>query len=110
LDGKTDFHLLFACGADQVTLGENSAPLSATALHSIRFDMRALYDGYVLEAWIPWQALGMNPAIKDRVSVNVEVNDDDDGGARDGKIAWMAQDKHALTDPKQWGVVLFSGR
>jgi hypothetical protein len=110
LDGKTDFHLLFACGADQVTLGENSAPLSATALHSIRFDTRALYDGYVLEAWIPWQALGMNPAIKDRVSVNVEVNDDDDGGARDGKIAWMAQDKHALTDPKQWGVVLFSGR
>ena len=110
LDGRKDFHLIFACDRDQVVLAKDSAPLSAAALRSIRFDTRELYDGYVLEAWIPWQALGMKPAIKDRVSVNVEVNDDDDGGARDGKIAWMAQDKQALTDPKQWGVVLFSGR
>jgi hypothetical protein len=110
MDGKNDFYLVFACDRDQVTLGGNSAPLSAAALRSIRFDMRAVYDGYMLEAWIPWQALGMKPAIKDRVSVNVEVNDDDDGGTRDGKIAWMAQDKQALTDPQQWGVVLFSGR
>lgn len=110
LDGTHDFHLIFACDREQVVLGEGSAPMSAEALRSIRFDMRAFYDGYVLEAWIPWKALGMNPAIKDRVSVNVEVNDDDDGGSRDGKIAWMAQDKQALTDPRQWGVVLFSGR
>lgn len=110
LDGKHDYQLVFACGQDQATLGENSAPLSAEALHSIRFDMRAVYDGYWLEAWIPWKALGMKPKIGDRVSANVAINDDDDGGSRDGRITWMAQDKNALNDPSQWGVILFSGR
>jgi hypothetical protein len=109
-DGRNDFHLVFGCGRDQVTLGEHSAPLSADALRSIRFDTRAFYDGYVLEAWVPWQALGMKPAIKDRVNVNIVVNDDDDGGAREGRIAWMARDKQVLAEPAQWGVILFSGR
>ncbi len=110
LDGRNDFHLIFGYGSEQVVLAKDSAPLSKAALSSIHFDMREFYDGYVLEAWIPWKALSMKPAIKDRVNVNIEVNDDDDGGARDGKIAWMAQDKQALSDPSQWGVVLFSGR
>lgn len=110
LDGKNDYQLIFACDRGQVTLGEHSAPLSQEALQSIRFDMRAVYDGYWLEAWIPWRALGMQPKIADRVSANVVINDDDDGGTRDGRIAWMAQDKSAPDDPSQWGVILFSGR
>ncbi len=32
MDGKNDFHLIFACDQEQVVLGKNSAPLSAAAL------------------------------------------------------------------------------
>ena len=40
----------------------------------------------------------------------VKVNDDDDGGARDKKISWLAREDNAMNDPRLLGVVLISGR
>ncbi len=108
LDGKHDFHLVFNC--ERVTLGKDSAPIAPELLASISTSSRAVYDGYYLEAWIPWKVFGMKPKVTDRVSVDVQINDDDDGGARDKKISWMAKDENVATEPKQWGVILFSGR
>ena len=110
LDGRNDFRLIFGCGFEQPLLGAGSAPISDALLASINTDMRATADGYVLEAWIPWQVFGVTPQVKQRVAVDVHINDDDDGGARDKKIGWIAQNADAVHQPRQWGVILFSGR
>jgi hypothetical protein len=110
LDGRNDFRLIFGCGFEQPLLGAGSAPISDALLASINTDLRATADGYVLEAWIPWQVFGVTPQVKQRVAVDVHINDDDDGGARDKKIGWIAQNADAVHQPRQWGVVLFSGR
>lgn len=109
VDGKNDFHLLFDCSRG-VTLGKGSAPMTDTQLASIVTDMRATRDGYVLEAWIPWQVFSMKPDVRHRVSAEIQINDDDDGGSRDKKIGWMASNQQAANEPAQWGVILFSGR
>lgn len=108
LDGQHDFHLVFSC--DGVTLGKHSAPIPPEQLASISVSSRAVYDGYFLEAWIPWKVFGISPKVTDKVSAEIHINDDDDGGARDKKIGWMAQDTNVANEPKQWGVILFSGR
>lgn len=110
LDGRNDFRLIFAYGLKKPLLGAGSAPISDALLASIRTDMRTTADGYVLEARIPWQVFGISPEVKHRVAVDVHINDDDDGGARDKKIAWIAHNADAVHQPRQWGVVLFSGR
>jgi hypothetical protein len=109
-DGKNDFRLVFACNLEHPVLGAGSAPVADELLASINTDMRSTPDGYLLEAWIPWKVFGIAPQVKNRVAVEVEINDDDDGGSRDKKIGWVATDNHAANEPKQWGVILFSGR
>ena len=109
MDGKNDFRLVFSCKRG-VTLGEGSAFVAPEWLAQINTDMRTTADGYVLEAWIPWQVFGIKPQVKDRVAAEVEINDDDDGGTRDKKIGWVAANNQAVREPKQWGVILFSGR
>lgn len=111
LDGVNDYHFIFpSCQQQQVVLGAGSAPLSAEQLQQIHTANYAVHDGYVLEAWIPWSILGIQPAVKSRVSVNITLNDDDDGGARDSRIAWVGQDAQAAENPAEWGMILFSGR
>lgn len=110
LDGVSDFRLVFACGMEHPVLGVGSAPIPESALAGITMDTRLTADGYVLEAWIPWQTLGITPQVKQRVAVDIQVNDDDDGGGRDKRIGWIARDANAVNEPRQWGVILFSGR
>ncbi len=47
--------------------------------------------GYRVEVAIPWTTLGVSPADSARLGIDLQVNDDDAGGARDSKIAWQAQ-------------------
>jgi hypothetical protein len=91
-------------------LSVNSAPISEAKLNAIDMDMRRRADGYVLEARIPWSTFNMQPKVSNRVGVELEINDDDDGGKRDKKIAWHATQNNAENDPSLWAVVLFSGR
>ena len=44
--------------------------------------------GYILTATIPLQEVGIRKRFE--FGINVEVNDDDDGGNRDAKHAWVA--------------------
>jgi hypothetical protein len=44
-------------------------------------------DGYNVEVSIPWSTLGENPSVGVEMGLDVHVNDDDDGGDRDSKIA-----------------------
>ncbi|MHC4517819.1 MAG: sugar-binding protein, partial [Planctomycetota bacterium] len=46
--------------------------------------------GYQLEVKFPWATLNTRPVPGTPIGLDVQVNDDDDGGERDSKIAWHA--------------------
>ena len=106
-DGINDFRLIFAQGRDQVIIGEDSPQ---TIHEDLWFEFIDTADGYKLHAKIPWAMMGMPIDVKSRVGIEVQINDDDDGGAREQKISWLAQEDEAMNDPRLFGVVLISGR
>lgn len=109
MDGKTEYHLIFS-SPNKVQLGKTSAPLTPAALNRIQTQMRSETDGYTLQAKIPWQLFGLQPQIRDIIGLEVEIDDDDDGGKRDQRLGWMASDDQAASNPSLWASVLFSGR
>jgi endoglucanase len=46
--------------------------------------------GYIFEARIPWTTVLGSPVVGQLVGFDFHVNDDDDGGVRDSKLAWTA--------------------
>ena len=66
------------------------------------------YDGYEVKATIKWKQLGMTPAVKKKLKMDIIINDDDDGGKRDARIGWNT--RKVYPDPKDFGMVLMSGR
>ncbi len=106
-DGINDFRLIFARGRDEVVVGADSPQ---TVHADLWFEFIDTADGYKLHAKIPWQMLGIPIDVKSRIGIEVQVNDDDDGGAREQKISWLAQRDEAMHDPRLFGVVLISGR
>ncbi|WP_020560129.1 sugar-binding protein [Thiofilum flexile] len=113
-DGVNDFRFIFAWGRDQVIFSDNSPDKvkgkGASLPADFKYTLEKTADGYELQAYIPWSLLGVTPAIAKRVGVEVQVNDDDDGGDREQKISWIARQAHADTDPRLFGVVIISGR
>ncbi|WP_018341567.1 glycosyl hydrolase family 8 [Cytophaga aurantiaca] len=65
--------------------------------------------GYVMEMRFPWSTLTGSPAVNQLVGFDVAVNDDDDGGARDGKISWAQSADQAWTNPSYMGTVILKG-
>jgi oligosaccharide reducing-end xylanase len=55
--------------------------------------------GYRLEVKIPWATLSVTPAQNNLIGLDVHVNDDDDGGTRDGKKTWFATNDNAWQNP-----------
>ena len=67
------------------------------------FIMTTLPHGYRLEAAIPWEILKVKPHVNQHIGFEVQVNDDDSGKHRDGKIAWNAKVDKAWKNPKMFG-------
>ncbi|WP_078922573.1 sugar-binding protein [Thiothrix eikelboomii] len=106
-DGVNDYRMIFAWGRKQVILDPKSPQ---TISPDLSYEFKTTADGYVLEAKIPWSMLGVRIGVKSRVGIEVQVNDDDDGGSREQKISWLAREDKAMNDPRLLGVVLISGR
>jgi hypothetical protein len=93
--GRHDYHLLLRPGAAEPGVG----PSSARDLGGFRFRAaRHLSYGYVVELAVPWQRLGMAPRPGARLGIDVQVNDDDDGGEADRKLATYAETDGAPHD------------
>lgn len=60
-------------------------------------------DGYLIEARIPWATLGGSPSAEQWIGVDFMINDDDDGGGRDGKLSWHSPTDEAYRDPSLFG-------
>ena len=65
--------------------------------------------GYVMEISLPWSTLGAIPGTGAFIGFDVHINDDDNGGNRDAKIAWNDCDDDAFRNPGTFGTLQESG-
>ena len=104
-DGRNDFHFIFRWRDHQVNLSQSS-PRRANL--GVIQSMTRNNKGYTLEASIPWSTLGVHPQQGAIIGLEVQVNDDDTGSGRDGKLAWFSRDDNAWKNPQNFARMLLS--
>ncbi|WP_051313482.1 glycosyl hydrolase family 8 [Sporocytophaga myxococcoides] len=85
------------------TVSSNPEGRSVTG---INYSMKATTNGYVFEVRIPWSTLQASPLVGQLHGIDIHVNDDDNGGARDGKISWAAISDDAWQNPSLLGTMI----
>jgi hypothetical protein len=60
-------------------------------------------NGYMIEVSIPWSTIGGIPEFGDFIGIEVMVNDDDNGGDRESKIAWTDDSDNSWNNPSLFG-------
>lgn len=103
--GATDYQYYFS-------YGENRAVESKHNAHhqGIRFATRDTPQGYRMEIRLSWATLKADPpppltGPATRLGLDVHVNDDDNGGTRDHKIAWHAVADNSYESPRRFGTI-----
>jgi hypothetical protein len=106
-DGNNDFKLSFRMKDKIVSIdGIKPSRYSRKLAKNIKFTMKKSPRGYYLETSIPWTELKIKPRINQRIGFEIQVNDDDSGQQRDGKIAWNAKVDKAWKNPKMFGEIV----
>ncbi|UII24169.1 PKD domain-containing protein [Fulvivirga ligni] len=100
-DGQNDFQLGFRWNDGTVHLGGNSVQNASGINHS----MYSTGNGYAMEVSIPWSTIGVTPAIGNQIGIDVQIDDDDGGGARDAQIAAFSTSEMAWSNPSLFGTV-----
>jgi len=100
-DGKNDFHFIYRWKDRNVNLSNNS-PRRGRSL-GIKQTMTRTDRGYTLETSIPWTTLGVRPVAGKNIGIDVQINDDDSGKGRDGKLAWHAKSDQSWKNPQSFG-------
>lgn len=100
-DGKNDFHFIYRWKDKNVSLS-NSSPRRGRSL-GIKQTMTRTDKGYTLETSIPWNTLGVRPVAGKNIGIDVQINDDDSGKGRDGKLAWHAKSDLSWKNPQEFG-------
>ena len=94
----------FRYGDGTVHLGSSGSGVTTDGVEMATAETDA---GYVVEAKVPWSALGMSeapPQGGDMLGMDVAVNDDDDGDGRDAILAWAFEaGDQAFNDPSVLG-------
>jgi len=75
------------------------------ATKDIEFKFLDTGVGYNAEISIPWTTLGYPPHENALIGFEIQVNDDDDGGGRDAKIAWWGIEDIAYENPSAFGTI-----
>ncbi|HIP93826.1 MAG TPA: hypothetical protein EYH20_00640 [Leucothrix sp.] len=104
-DRNNDYHFIFARNKTKAVLGERN-PRGFTI--NLPYKIEKKYDGYELQTKIKWSKLGIKPAIRNKLGMDVVINDDDDGGKRDARLGWNT--RKSRPQPKDFGMILMSGR
>lgn len=100
-DGKNDFHFIYRWQDTNVNLG-NTSPRRGRSL-GIKQTMTRSDKGYTLETSIPWTTLGVKPVAGRNIGIDIQINDDDSGKGRDGKLAWHAKEDQSWNNPQTFG-------
>lgn len=97
--GDDDFQFQFRWHASTPDFKE----VKHSAITGVSFAVVGISGGYRLECSIPWTTLLETPVQGHSIGLDIQVNDDDDGDARDGKIAWYGTADTAWEDPGTFG-------
>jgi hypothetical protein len=103
--GDNDYQFHFDWDSTAPTLGESHHNQTA----GVQYAFARRDNGYRLEVKLPWSTLGVTPAPGKRIGLDVQVNDDDDGGDRDTKLMWHAQRDTAWQQPSVFGTGELAG-
>ena len=95
-----DRQMVFPWNDPQIYRDPRSAPLPPN-LQRVMVDTA---DGYRLEIMLPLTEIGVASSAGTKFGLDVYVNDDDDGGNRDTKVAWNSTIDPAWQTPSAWGV------
>ena len=102
-DNYNDFQLSFSLGNSSINAGVTTPK---DKLDTIKFSTRKLPSGYQLEAAIPWSTLNIVPTAEHAIGFDIQINDDDNGDARDAKISWNANVDQAWKNPQVFGQLI----
>jgi len=100
-DGVNDFQFGFRWNDNTVYTGGNSVANTT----GINFRMYATGSGYTAEIAIPWTTIGASPAIGKAIGLDVQIDDDDNGGTRDAQMTTFATNTTAFQNPSVFGTV-----
>ena len=98
-DGQNDFQLGFRWNDANINIGGGSK----TNITGIVKNIYATASGYSLEVSIPWTTIGVTPTIGNKIGLDVEVDDDDNGGTRDTQMSAYATTSDAWSKPSVFG-------
>ncbi|MVT40406.1 T9SS type A sorting domain-containing protein [Chitinophaga oryziterrae] len=100
-DGINDFQLGFRWNDNTIHVGGSSVNRTT----GINFKQYATTTGYNLEVAIPWSTIGVSPSIGKSLGLDIQIDDDDNGGTRDAQIASFATNTTAFQNPAVFGTV-----
>jgi hypothetical protein len=98
-DGVNDFQFSFPRGGGPI---QGQHPRSIDAVEWAQTETDA---GYRMEIAFPWSVFGVTGSAGHAMGFDVHVNDDDDGGSRDGKLAWFGEEDVAWNTPSALATV-----
>ncbi|MBO9202176.1 MULTISPECIES: sugar-binding protein [Niastella] len=100
-DGLNDFQFGFRWNDNTVHTGGNSVANTT----GINFRMYATGTGYTTEIAIPWTTIGATPAIGKALGLDIQIDDDDNGGSRDAQTTTFSTNTTAFQNPSVFGTV-----
>ena len=103
--GDRDYQFHFDWDASAPAMGESHH----NKTNGVQYAFARTDKGYRLEAKLPWSTLDTAPAVGKKIGLDVQVNDDDDGGDRDTKIMWFAEHDVAWQQPSTFGTAELTG-
>jgi tetratricopeptide (TPR) repeat protein len=103
--GDNGFQFHFDWDKAKPTMGESKH----NAVQGVELAMVTTGNGYRTEIKFPWSTLKVKPSAGTTIGFDIHVNDDDDGGDRDTKLAWYGKEDNAWATPQALGNVQLSG-
>ena len=100
-DRIDDYQVVLRWNDDAVYVGGNSVQAPA----DLRWAHRQTDKGWAVEIAFPWSALGIIAQPGARFGLDLHISDDDNGGAREHKLAWHADRDDAWYTPSLFGLV-----
>ena len=79
------------------------------AIAGVHSGVQFLNDGYQIEINFPWSTLSSNARQEQEIGFEVQLNDDDNGGGRDAKLAWWGTSDIAYLHPSAFGTLKLKG-
>jgi hypothetical protein len=97
--GDNDFQFHLVWDKNKPIIGEEKHQ----ATQGVQFAMVTKQTSYCAEIKLPWSTLKVKASAGMMIGLDVHVNDDDDGGDRESKLAWYGKEDDAWENPKALG-------